>query len=108
MGKLTREDNLRILPPAARYLKKLKDKKLKKQYQDAIDLILENPFIAEEKTGDLKGIRSYDIYYSKTNYELAYTIEYVQIEGQDEPEMVIIIMAGTRENFYDELKRYMK
>ena len=108
MRKLTREDNLRFLPPAARYFKKLKEKKLKELYQDAIDAILENPFIAEEKTGDLKGIRSYDIYYAKTNYELAYTIEFVQIEGQDEPDMIVVIMAGTRENFYDELKRYMK
>ena len=108
IGKLNREDNLRFLPPAAKYLKKLKDKKLKKLYQDAIDLILENPFIAEEKMGDLKGIRSYDIYYAKTNYELAYTIEFVQVKGQDEPEMIVVIMAGSRENFYDELKRYVK
>ena len=86
----------------------LKEKKLKELYQDAIDAILENPFIAEEKTGDLKGIRSYDIYYAKINYELAYTIEFVQIEGQDEPDMIVVIMAGARENFYDELKRYMK
>lgn len=108
MKKLTREKNLRFLPPASKYLKKLKDKKLKSLYQNAVDAILNNPFIAEEKTGDLKGIRSYDIYYSKTNYELAYTIEYIQVEGQDEPEMIIVIMAGTRENFYNELKRYLK
>lgn len=108
MGKLTREENLRIMPPAAKYLKKLKDKNLKKRYQDAIDAILDNPFIAEEKTGDLKGIRSYDIYYARTNYELAYTIEYMEVEGQDEPDMIVVIMAGTRENFYDQVKRYLK
>ena len=91
---------LRILPPAAKFLKKLKDKKLKKLYQEAIDEILENPQIGEEKTGDLKGVRGYDIYYNKINYELAYTVEYV------EDEIVVVIMAGTRENFYDQLKRY--
>ena len=107
MSKLTR-DHLRFMPPAARYLKKIKDKKLRQLFQDAIDAILENPFIVEEKTGDLKGIRSYDIYHNKTNYELAYTIEYVQIENTDETEMIVVIMAGTRENFYDELKRYLK
>lgn len=105
MGKLSK-DNLRILPPAAKYLKKIKDKKLKKLYQDAIDAILENPYIAEEKVGDLKGIRSYDIYYSKTNYELAYTIEYIKTENKEEPQMIIVILAGTRENFYNELKHY--
>lgn len=108
MRELTREDNLRFLPPAVKFLKKLKDKKLKGLYQEAIDAILENPFIAEEKTGDLRGIRSYDIYYMKTNYELAYTIEYVSEEGKEEPDMIIVIMAGIRENFYDELKRYLK
>ena len=104
---LTR-NNLRFLPPAAKYLKKLKDKTLKSLYRAAIDEILENPFVAEEKTGDLKGIRNYDIYYAKTNYELAYTIEYVTVENRNEPEMIVVIMAGTRENFYDELKRYLK
>ena len=93
---------LRILPPAAKFLKKLKDKKLKALYQKAIDSILEDPLIGEAKTGDLAGIFGYDIYYNKTNYELAYTIEYV------EDLVVVVIMAGTRENFYDELKRYMK
>ena len=107
MAKLTK-DNLRILPPAAKYIKKIKDKKLKNMFQEAIDAILENPFIAEEKVGDLRGIRSYDIYYSKVNYELAYTIEYVQANDNEEPDMVIVIMAGTRENFYNELKRYWK
>lgn len=97
---------LRILPPAAKYLKKLKDKKLKSLFQKAIDAILENPEIAGEKTGDLKGIRSYDIYYNRINYELAYTVKYVEHDGVEE--LVVVIMAGTRENFYNELKRYLK
>ena len=99
---------LRVLPAAAKFLKKLKDKKLKRLYKQAIDAILENPTIGEEKTGDLKGVRGYDIFYNRINYELAYTIEYVQEEGKDEPDMVVVIMAGTRENFYSQLKRYWK
>ena len=99
---------LRVLPPAAKFLKKLKDKKLKELYKQAIDAILEDPTIGEEKTGDLKGVRGYDIYHNRINYELAYTIEYVQVEGKDEPEVAVVIMAGTRENFYDQLKRYWK
>jgi len=99
---------LRVLPPAAKFLKKLKDKKLKRLYKQAIDAILENPTIGEEKTGDLKGVRGYDIFYNRINYELAYTIEYVQEEGKEEPDIVVVIMAGTRENFYSQLKRYWK
>lgn len=93
---------LRILPPAEKFFKKLKDKKLKTLYKEAIDLILEEPTVGNEKTGDLSGVFGYDIYYNRTNYELAYTIEYV------DDTIVVIVMAGTRENFYDELKRYMK
>ena len=62
---------LRVLPPAAKFLKKLKDKKLKELYKQAIDAILEDPTIGEEKAGDLKGVRGYDIYHNRINYELA-------------------------------------
>ena len=93
---------VRFLPPAARYLKKLKDKRLKDLYQEAIDKIREDYTIGELKTGDLSGVYGYDIFYNKTNYELAYTVEYVGNK------IIVVIMAGTRENFYEDLKRYMK
>lgn len=93
---------VRFLPPAAKFLKKLKDKKLKTLYQEAVDKICENYLVGEPKTGDLSGVYGYDIYYNKTNYELAYTVEYL------EDKVIVVIMAGTRENFYDQLKQYMK
>ena len=93
---------VRFLPPAAKFLKKLKDKKLKSLYQEAIDKIREDHTVGELKNGDLSGIYGYDILYNKTNYELAYRVEYI------EDKIIVVIMAGTRENFYDELKRYMK
>lgn len=85
---------VRFLPPAAKFIKKLKDKKLKMLYQEAIDKICEDHTIGKIKTGDLSGIYGYDIYYNKTNYELAYTVEYL------ENKIIVVIMAGTRENFY--------
>ena len=88
---------------AKKYFKKLNDQQLKKFYKEAILSIRENPYIGDAKTGDLKGIYSLDIHHNKTNYELAYRVS--QLENGD---IVIIIMAGTRENFYEELKRYMK
>ena len=93
---------VRFLPPAARFLKKLKDKKLKTLYKEAIDKICEDYTLGEPKIGDLTGVYGYNIYYNKTNYELAYSIEY------QNDKIIVVIMAGTRENFYDELKRYMK
>lgn len=93
---------VRFLPPAAKFIKKLKDKKLKMLYQEAVDRIREDHTVGEAKTGDLSGIYGYDIYYNKINYELAYTIEYL------EDKIIVVIMAGTRENFYDQLKTYMR
>ena len=93
---------VRFLPPAAKFIKKLKDRKLKSLYKKAIDEICEDYTIGQEKTGDLSGIYGYDIYYNKVNYELAYMIERV------DEEIIVVIMAGTRENFYEQLKRYMK
>ncbi len=93
---------VRFLPPAAKFIKKLKDKKLKQLYQEAIDKIREDYTIGEAKVGDLSGVYGYDIYYNKTNYEVAYTVEYL------EDKVIVIIMAGTRENFYNQLKQYMR
>ena len=91
------------LPVAEKYFKKIKDKNLKNAFKEAITSIRKNPDIGDAKTGDLSGIYCLDIYYNHTNYELAYRI--AQLKNGD---MVVIIMAGTRENFYKELKRYMK
>lgn len=93
---------VRFDPPAAKFIKKLKDKKLKSLYQEAINKICEDYTIGEAKTGDLNGFYGYDIYYNKTNYELAYTIECIDAE------LIVVVMAGTRENFYEQLKRYIK
>lgn len=93
---------VRFLPPAAKFLKKINDKKLKALYMEAIDRIREDHTIGEAKVGDLSGIYGYDIFYNKTNYELAYRVEYV------EDKIIVVIMAGTRENFYEQLKRYIK
>ena len=80
---------VQILPPAAKFLKKLKDKKLKSLYKEAIEMICEDYSIGEEKTGDLAGMYGYDIYYNKTNYELAYRVR------QLDDLIIIVIMAGT-------------
>ena len=90
-----------FLPAARNYIKKIKDKKLKKLFKDAVDAIQSDYTIGELKKGDLAGVYSYDIFYNKTNYELSYRIE--EVNGKT----IVVIMAGTRENFYMELKKYM-
>ena len=88
--------------PAERYLKKIKDKQLLGAFKNAIGKLKENPYVGSQKTGDLRGIYGYDVKYGGVNYELAYRIY------EEENRFVVVILAGTRENFYDELKRLVK
>lgn len=90
-------------PIAEKYFKKLKDKALKNAFKEAIISIRKNPTIGQAKSGDLSGLYSLDIYHNRTNYELAYRI--TTLENGD---TVVVIMAGTMENFYKEIKRYLK
>lgn len=92
-----------FLRPAKQYFKKLKDKHLKKKYEEAIIKIRKDPEIGHLKTGDLAGIYGYDIYHKETNYEIAY-----YLAENEKGEVVVVIMAGTRENFWKTIKEYMK
>lgn len=92
---------VRFLPQAAKFLKKLKDKKLKALYQEAIDKIREDYTKGDLKSGELAGLYGYDVCYNTTDYEFAYRVKYV------DDKIIVVVMAGTRENFYDALKNYM-
>lgn len=93
-----------FLPAAKKYLKKLKtNKPLQHKIEEAISKIRESPDIGTEKLGDLSGVYGYDIYDDGINYELAY-----RLAEREDGEIVVIIMAGTRENFYAEMKKYIK
>lgn len=84
-----------------KFIKKLKDKNLKNKIKDVLDKIKDNYTVGERKTGDLKGFWSLDIFYNKTNYEICYEVK------EEEGRIIIVVMIGTRENFYKELKRYI-
>jgi mRNA interferase RelE/StbE len=87
---------------AERYLKKIKDKHLLASFKEAVDKIKSDPYIGTQKVGDLRGIYGFDVKYAGTNYELAYRIY------EENEKLVVVILAGTRENFYEELKRLVK
>ena len=89
-------------PQAERFFKKLKEKPLKKAYKTALLKLSENPYIGQPKRGDLAGIYGFDVKYKGINYEIAYTIN--EVNGKK----IVVLLAGTRENFYQQLKRYIK
>ena len=87
---------------AERYFKKIRDKRLLGTFKDTIDKLKNDPYIGTQKVGDLRGIYGYDVKYKEVKYELAYRIY------EENGRLVVIILAGTRENFYEELKRLIK
>ena len=92
-----------LFPPVKRYLKKIKDKHLRKKFDEVFEKILDDPTIGQTKTGDLNGVYVYGFFYNKTEYRVAY-----QVKVNEDGSITIIIMVGVHENFYDDLKNYMK
>jgi len=79
-------------------VKKL-SKQEKKLLDDEIKKIAENPLIGEEKKGDLKAV-----YVHKFKIKsLQYLLSYRKIKSDRE-----LIMIGPHENYYKELKSYLK
>lgn len=89
---------------AAKQLKKIKktDRVLYNKVNDVITAIRIDPSVGSPKKGDLKEYSCVDINHLKTNYELCYTLEEDK-NGQ----LVLVVMMGPRENFYEDLKRYL-
>jgi rRNA maturation protein Rpf1 len=65
----------------------------------AIRRIAENPSIGEEKKGNLTGVFVYKFKLNTTQYLLAY-----RKVGQD----LELVMIGPHENYYRDLKQYLK
>jgi len=87
---------LRQTPTFRRAYKKLRDNE-RKDVNNAIRYIIENPDIGELKTGDLAGVKVYKFRIYDQQILLAY---------QFEEKTVILLMAiGVHENFYRNLKK---
>jgi len=85
-------------PLFARKIKKFhKDQKL--ELDNAINKLAKDPTCGQEKKGDLKGIFIYKFKISTTQYLLAY---------RHTEELLELITIGAHENYYRELKTYLK
>ena len=74
-------------------------KSVKKQLDSEIRKILENPEIGQEKKGDLASISVHKFRLKKIEHLLAYSFH---------NETLRLIMIGPHENYYRDLKRYLK
>jgi hypothetical protein len=67
--------------------------------EDEAEKILKGPEIGEAKKGDLAGFRVHKFVFKKQKYLIAY-----KVQDND----IIFYMIDTHENFYRELKRYIR
>ena len=96
--------------PFSQYVKKAR-KPLQLVIEDAVEEICANPAIGEAKLGDLAGIRVYKFKFQRQEYLIAYhppSIESGSPDGEVEFLVIDFYQVGSHENFYDELKRYLR
>lgn len=80
-------------------VKKLNDKE-KKELDNEIKQIAQNPTVGTEKKGDLRGIFVHKLNLQNQLYLLAYRVT--------KEESIELIMLGPHENYYRDLKTYLK
>ena len=97
-------------PPFSRFVKKA-HKPLQLAIEDAVEQVCDHPESGEVKVGDLAGVSVYKFKFNRQEYLIAYRLPTPQEQSQGvnvELLMIDFYQVGLHENFYDELKRYLK
>ena len=87
--------------PFAQYVKKA-HKPLRLAIEDEVEVVCEAPEVGELKVGDLAGIRVHKFHFHRQEY---------RPPAKNAPVEFLIIdfyQVGVHENFYDELKQYLR
>ena len=85
-------------PPFRKFVKK-QTRPLQLAIEDEVEKIAYNRSIGEPKIGDLQGFQVHKFKFQRQNLLIAYRV----IESD-----ILFYMIGPHENFYRELKRYLK
>ena len=85
-------------PPFKKFVKK-QARPLQLFIEDEIEKILENPEMGETKKGDLREFRVHKFAFKKQKLLIAY--QFLANE-------ILFYMVGPHENFYRNLKKYLK
>jgi len=85
-------------PTFYRFVKKI-EKRFKAEIDKQVKIIEADPEIGEQKKGDLQEIRVQKFKFSNCLYLIAYRVFDEEIE---------LVMISTHENFYRDLKKYIK
>lgn len=98
--------------PFQQFVKK-QHKPLKAAVEDAVEEVLADPSVGEFKKGDLQGVQVFKFKFQRVEYLMAYRMP-AFAAGTGAANLEIELLAvdfykvGSHENFYEELKRYLK
>jgi hypothetical protein len=98
--------------PFKNFVKKA-HKPLQLAINDEVDAVCEHPYDGEAKVGDLLGFYVWKFRFQRQEYLIAYRPPLKEVaETADDVAIEFLVIdfytAGTHENFYDDLKRYLK
>lgn len=88
-----------LYKPAFRKFVKKQNRAFQLAIEDEVYEVLKTPRSGEQKKGDLTGLRVHKFKFHRQEYLVAYMIE---------ARNIVFYMIGTHENFYRELKSYLK
>ncbi|PZX29050.1 conserved hypothetical protein [Cupriavidus phytorum] len=96
--------------PFAQFVKKA-HKPLQLAIEDEVEELCAAPELGEAKIGDLGGIRVHKFRFNRQQYLIAYRVlpqEFNAKGGALEVLWIDFYKVSSHENFYDELKKYLK
>jgi len=85
-------------PPFRKFIKK-QTRPFQLIIEDEVEKIIINPEMGESKKSDLRGFRVYKFSYMRLKFLIAYRFQESEI---------VFFMIGPHENFYRELKKYLR
>ncbi|GAB4409609.1 MAG: hypothetical protein OHK0032_05220 [Thermodesulfovibrionales bacterium] len=85
-------------PPFKKFVKK-QPRPFQLIVEDEVEKVVSNPCLGEAKKGDLSGLRVHKFKFQKQEYLVAYSAE---------SRSIIFYMIETHENFYRNLKQYLR
>lgn len=85
-------------PPFKKFVKK-QSRAFQLAIEDEVEGVRNTPDMGEAKKGDLTGLRVHKFKFQRQEYLIAY---------KEKSNTIIFYMIGTHENFYRELKQYLR
>jgi hypothetical protein len=93
--------------PFAQFVKKA-HKPLQLAIEDEVEAVCANPGVGEAKVGDLAGMWVHKFSFNRQEYLVAYRPPRPGAAGGLEILCIDFYKVGSHENFYDELKKYLR